>query len=170
MQIPDYNYVNSSYQFSQIVSQTLSVSISMVSTCVSSPKMSGDPLGVNFNIIKQISPSPTSPQEHENVKDSLQSNSPGLDLSISMDCSEVTVASAVSSEKARIRQQSAMLDKWLMANGGNLYPCPVQMKMTYIQVSINVFDNSVFGNGILKQILCTIVFSFSRFCYVSHPL
>ncbi|VDO20133.1 unnamed protein product [Haemonchus placei] len=66
----------------------------------------------------------------------LQSQSPGLELSIG----EITVASAVASEKARMRQQSAMLDKWLMANGGNLYPCredkeklAAQMKMTYLQ-------------------------------------
>ncbi|VDM70428.1 unnamed protein product [Strongylus vulgaris] len=113
----------------------------MVSTCSPTPPtVPCDPLGINFEIMNQISVSPLSSHENENMDNMLHSQSPGLELSIG----EITVASAVASEKARIRQQSAMLDKfeWLMANGGNLYPCredkeklAAQMKMTYLQVS-----------------------------------
>ncbi|CAJ0593602.1 unnamed protein product [Cylicocyclus nassatus] len=121
----------------------------MVSTCSPTPPtVPGDPLGINFEIMNQISVSPLSSHENENMDNVLQSQSPGLELSIG----EITVASAVASEKARIRQQSAMLDKWLMANGGNLYPCredkeklAAQMKMTYLQV------NRWFANRRRKQ-------------------
>ncbi|KAK6727632.1 hypothetical protein RB195_005368 [Necator americanus] len=124
-------------------------SVFMVSTCSPSPPtVPGDPLGISFEIMNQISVSPLSSHENENMDNVLQSQSPGLQLSIG----EITVASAVASEKARVRQQSAMLDKWLMANGGNLYPCredkeklAAQMKMTYLQV------NRWFANRRRKQ-------------------
>ncbi|KAK6013137.1 hypothetical protein OSTOST_21605 [Ostertagia ostertagi] len=111
----------------------------MVSTCSPTPHSTpGDPLGINFDIMNKMSASPLSSHENDNMANMLRSQSPGLELSIG----EITVASAVASEKARMRQQSAMLDKWLMANGGNLYPCredkeklAAQMKMTYLQVS-----------------------------------
>lgn len=64
----------------------------------------------------------------------------------------LTVASAVAAEKARLRQQSAMLDKWVSQNGNNLYPTrdekerlATQMKMTYLQV------NRWFANRRRKQ-------------------
>lgn len=108
----------------------------------------GDPLGVNFGIMNQISVSPLSSHDNDNMDNILQSQSPSLELGIG----EITVASAVASEKARVRQQSAMLDKWLMANGGNLYPCredkeklAALMKMTYLQV------NRWFANRRRKQ-------------------
>ncbi|EYC38929.1 hypothetical protein Y032_0686g1528 [Ancylostoma ceylanicum] len=124
-------------------------SVFMVSTCSPTPPtVPGDPLGINFEIMNQISVSPLSSHENENMDNVLHSHSPGLELSIG----EITVASAVASEKARVRQQSAMLDKWLMANGGNLYPCredkeklAAQMKMTYLQV------NRWFANRRRKQ-------------------
>lgn len=55
----------------------------------------------------KISVSPLSSHENDNMANVLNSQSPGLELSIG----EITVASAVASEKARVRQQSAMLDK-----------------------------------------------------------
>ncbi|XGW23040.1 hypothetical protein V3C99_005354 [Haemonchus contortus] len=121
----------------------------MVSTCSPTPHAtSGDPLGINFEIMNKISSSPLTPHDNDDMESVLQSQSPGLELSIG----EITVASAVASEKARMRQQSAMLDKWLMANGGNLYPCredkeklAAQMKMTYLQV------NRWFANRRRKQ-------------------
>ncbi|KAK5964946.1 hypothetical protein GCK32_016776, partial [Trichostrongylus colubriformis] len=113
--------------------------LSMVSTCSPTPHTTpGDPLGINLDIMNKISASPLSSCENDNMANVLHSQSPALELSIG----EITVASAVASEKARMRQQSAMLDRWLMANGGNLYPCredkeklAAQMKMTYLQVS-----------------------------------
>ncbi|KAJ1353451.1 hypothetical protein KIN20_010082 [Parelaphostrongylus tenuis] len=123
----------------------------MITTCSPSPPHStatGDPLGINFGIMNQISVSPLSSHENDNMDNVLQSQSPALELTIG----EITVASAVASEKARVRQQSAMLDKWLMANGGNLYPCredkeklAALMKMTYLQV------NRWFANRRRKQ-------------------
>ncbi|KJH46670.1 homeobox domain protein [Dictyocaulus viviparus] len=123
----------------------------MISTYSPPPSTaSGDPLSINFGIMNQISVSPRSTHGNENIDNDhmLHSQSPGLELTIG----EITVASAVASEKARMRQQSAMLDKWLMANGGNLYPCREDkeklaslMKMTYLQV------NRWFANRRRKQ-------------------
>ncbi|KAK6040172.1 hypothetical protein COOONC_22323 [Cooperia oncophora] len=82
--------------------------LSMVSTCSTSPHSTpGDPLGINFEIMNKMSASPLSSHENDNMANMLHSQSPGLELSIG----EITVASAVASEKARMRQQSAMLDK-----------------------------------------------------------
>ncbi|VDL74110.1 unnamed protein product [Nippostrongylus brasiliensis] len=121
----------------------------MVFSCSPSPHTTSvDPLGINFDIMNKISVSPLGSHENDNMANVLNSHSPNLEMSIG----EVTVASAVASEKARVRQQSAMLDKWLMANGGNLYPCredkeklAAQMKMTYLQV------NRWFANRRRKQ-------------------
>ncbi|VDM58921.1 unnamed protein product [Angiostrongylus costaricensis] len=126
--------VLSSTSYHKRVSHT----VLMITMCSPPPHSTppGDPLGVNFGIMNQISVSSLSSHDNDNMDNVLQSQSPGLELAIG----EITVASAVASEKARVRQQSAMLDKWLMANGGNLYPCredkeklAALMKMTYLQ-------------------------------------